>query len=82
MTNPLDRIAADACGMSRPAAVNEDATARRVEAIRRFRAGERYGTSTNIAEQTTYGYGELDYYGYWEFQIPSDMVESARKANP
>lgn len=26
MTNPLDRIAADACGASRPAAINEDAT--------------------------------------------------------
>ena len=38
MTNPLDRIAADACGMSRPAAIVEDATERAVaEQLHRIR---------------------------------------------
>jgi hypothetical protein len=46
------------------------------EAIRRFNAGEPFGGSTNIAEQPTYGYGRLDDYGFWEYQIPTKLVDA------
>lgn len=41
-------------------------------AISRYFKGETPNCSTSIDENTlTYGYGELDDYGFWQFQIPS-----------
>lgn len=41
-----------------------------VEAIRRFKAGETPCFSTGICESVTAGYGDCDFYGYWEFPLP------------
>lgn len=38
-------------------------------AKRRYDAGERLNFSTGIDNTLTYGYGALDDFGYWEFQV-------------
>ena len=46
-----------------------------IEAIARYNAGEQPCCSTSIDEDTfTYGYGELDDFGFWEFQIPHNFL--------
>lgn len=50
------------------------------EAVRLFKAGRKYGASTSIAGDTTYGYGDLDGYGFWEYQLPPKLVEERRKS--
>lgn len=44
-------------------------TENQVEAIRRFEAGEKPSYSNGICESVTAGYGECDFYGYWEFPL-------------
>ena len=34
-----------------------------------LKMGFQYGVSTDIADFTSYGYGELDSYGFWEYPI-------------
>lgn len=52
--------------------------AKTAEAIRRFFSGERLDASTNVAEQTTYGFGDLDSNGFFEYQVPTILVERHR----
>lgn len=46
--------------------------------LRRLVAGEPIGVSTGIHEQTTYGYGQLDNNGYWEFPVSEVAADFAR----
>lgn len=39
-------------------------------AIRRYRRGEKPLFSTGIHEMLTYGYGDLDFNGFWQYSIP------------
>lgn len=51
-----------------------------VEGVRRFLAGEQVGASTGIAaDEPTYGYGNLDINGYWEFWVPEALVQRKRE---
>lgn len=43
-------------------------------AIDRFFNGEPYGVSTGVHDKLTYGYGKLDSNGFWEYEIPSWVV--------
>ena len=51
---------------------------RTVEAERvgllRLISGEQIGVSTSIADTITYGYGDLDFNGFWEYPVPEDVV--------
>lgn len=42
-------------------------TAKELEGLRRYRAGEPLRWSTGIDNVLTHGYGELDAFGFWEF---------------
>lgn len=45
-----------------------------------FKLGARPCCSTAIDEETTtYGYGQLDEYGFWEFPVSSETVERKRR---
>jgi len=47
------------------------------EAFKRLLRGEQYGCSTFIDEETTtYGYGELDDHGWFEFPLPAWAVRA------
>lgn len=48
----------------------------KLRGLQRLLSGEQVGVSTDICGQTTYGYGTLSDYGYWEFPVP---VEAVRK---
>lgn len=39
-----------------------------------FLSGRQIGVSTSIADTITYGYGELDFNGYWQFPVPEIVV--------
>lgn len=39
------------------------------KAIEKYNKGEKLHWSTNIAEELNCGYGELDWYGFWEFPL-------------
>jgi hypothetical protein len=39
------------------------------EAIKRYNMGLQLGASTDITESPSYGYGELDTNGFWEFPL-------------
>lgn len=39
-----------------------------------FVDGEEFGTSSNLADFLTMGYGKLDGYGEWEFPLPERLV--------
>lgn len=45
-------------------------TTREAEARRRQAAGQKPGASTGIHGYITYGYGELDEFGFWEYPLP------------
>ena len=47
--------------------------------VGRFMAGEQLQVSTGICESTTYGYGELDANGYWQYPVPEWLVELKRE---
>lgn len=51
------------------------------EGIRRFIAGEPLRVSTGIDGTTTYGYGDLDNNGYWQYPVPDRIREGARHYN-
>ena len=48
--------------------------------VMRFLSGQKVGVSTGIDESITYGYGELDEYGFWEYPVPDKLVELGRQA--
>lgn len=50
-----------------------------LKAIHKFCDGEQYGVSTSIADTTTYGYGNLDDNGFWEFPLPAKLAELNRR---
>lgn len=50
-----------------------------LEGIRRFLAGEKVSVSTGIEDEITYGYGELNENGYWEFPVPAWLVGKLRE---
>lgn len=39
-----------------------------------FLSGRQIGVSTSIADTITYGYGKLDFNGYWQFPVPEIVV--------
>ena len=41
----------------------------------KFLAGETPNSSRGICERMTYGYGELDECGYWQYPIPYPLIE-------
>jgi hypothetical protein len=45
-------------------------------AIVLYRLGFKPESSTDIAENLTMGYGELDDYGFWQYQIPNAIYEN------
>ena len=48
-----------------------------LQAIKWFMNGEPYSVSTFIDEvTTTYGYGDLDSMGSWQYELPQWFVES------
>lgn len=44
-----------------------------------FLSGRKIGVSTSIADTTTYGYGKLDFNGYWEFPVPEIVVDCVQE---
>lgn len=56
--------------------VYADAEHRHVKtAFERYLSGEALYFSTGICECLTAGFGECDYYGYFEFPLPMDFVD-------
>jgi hypothetical protein len=47
--------------------------------IARFLEGEQVGASTGVCGNITYGYGDLNPDGYWEFPVPTKLVEYVRE---
>ena len=45
------------------------------EGIRRYIDGEQLCASSDITESTSYGYGDLDNHGFWQYPVPSALVE-------
>lgn len=45
----------------------------------RYRDGETVGVSTGIHEGLTFGYGQLDINGYWEFPVPTFFLNPKHK---
>lgn len=50
-----------------------------LQAIRWFVDGKPYTASADISGQVTYGYGDLDANGFWQYQIPNWLVEMRRQ---
>jgi hypothetical protein len=50
-------------------------TEARLQAFLRWSRGEKFGVSTSIVDELTYGYGKLDELGFWEFPLPPDFIE-------
>ncbi len=48
-------------------------------AIKRYRGGEQYGVTTDIVGNLSYGYGDMDHHGFWEFQLPTSMIKSGEE---
>jgi len=46
-----------------------------LEAIKRWKAGEKLTWSTGIHDDSTAGYGELDSNGFWEYPLPLWLVD-------
>jgi hypothetical protein len=44
-------------------------------ALKRYSTGETPKTSFDPEGTITAGYGQLDYFGFWEFQLPEAFVE-------
>lgn len=53
---------------------------KQAEALRRYQSGETLHFSTGIDERITYGYGELDQYGFWEFPLRYNYLSPEHKA--
>ena len=49
-----------------------------LEGFRRFLAGEKYKVSSGIDGSMTYGYGELDEFGFWEYPVWEGLVKLGR----
>ena len=49
-----------------------------LEGFRRFLAGEKYKVSSGIDGSMTYGYGELDEFGFWEYPVWEGLIELGR----
>jgi hypothetical protein len=49
------------------------------EALRRLRAGEQLNFSTAIDGYITYGYGNLDECGFWEFPLRWEYLTHEQK---
>ena len=47
--------------------------------LMRLISGEQIGVSTSIADTTTYGYGDLDFNGFWEYPVSEDVVHLFQK---
>ena len=45
-------------------------TSEQQEAVTRFQQGQKPSYSTDIAENITCGYGEVDEYGFFDFPLP------------
>ena len=45
------------------------------EAFKRYLRGDKMSFSSGICEDTTGGFGECDYYGYWEFPLPMNFID-------
>ena len=43
---------------------------RRNIALRLYADGQQRGVSTGIHDYITYGYGDCDFYGFWEYPLP------------
>lgn len=43
--------------------------------VNRLLNGEPVECSTSIGGDTTFGYGELDDYGFWEFSVPQEIMD-------
>jgi hypothetical protein len=50
-----------------------------LEAKKRYEFGERLNFSTGIDGHITYGYGELDEFGFWEFPLRYEFLNSDHK---
>lgn len=44
-------------------------------AIERYKNGEKPNVSSTLEDEITYGYGEVDEYGFWEFPLYEDDME-------
>jgi len=49
-----------------------------IEGVRRFSTGEKPTATTNIAEEIAYGYGDLSDNGFWQYPVPTALVELKR----
>ncbi len=49
------------------------------EGLKRLRAGERVNFSTGIDGRMTYGYGQLDQFGFWEHPVPFEDLPQAQR---
>ena len=49
-----------------------------LEGLRLFLAGKEYGVSSGIDGSITYGYGELDEFGFWEYPVWEGLIELGR----
>ena len=43
-------------------------------AILLFKLGKKPYCSSDMSSNPTYGYGKLDWYGYWEFPLPNKYI--------
>lgn len=60
------------CGRAQRVAEIEAALrdrAEAIEALRRLIRGQRHGASSDITELASYGYGDLDLNGFWEYPL-------------
>lgn len=52
---------------------------KQLEAKRRYDSGEKLNFSTGIDDSITYGYGQLDNYGFWEYQLRYNHLRPEHK---
>ena len=51
------------------------ATSEHMVALQMLAEDKLPSVSTGICDTTTAGYGALSEYGYWQYQLPSDLVD-------
>jgi len=51
----------------------------RLTALVRYKSGERLCFSTGIDDSPTYGYGELDVNGFWQYPLSYDDLRPEHK---
>jgi hypothetical protein len=50
-----------------------------IEGLRRYRAGEQLKFSSDVAGDPTWGYGDLDTLGYWQYPVPYGELRQDHK---